>query len=167
MKFGKFLKKAVKLGSKIAMPLLAATPVGAVAIRAQQTLKSLGGNLKAARLGKVEPLSVRAGVEKIAVQGPAKRIQLRPVRLTSRGVGYQTPEDMRASGGLTRAQRTGITGFRKRSKMPQKRKTAKGTSRRVPPRGGLDLRAMAAEWREAGKPGRWIDWVKTHPVRKA
>jgi hypothetical protein len=173
MGFGKFLKKAVKLGSKIAKPLLATTPIGAVALRAQQTLKSLGGNLKAARLGKVQPLSVRSSVEKIAAAAPAKRITLRPARMTSRGTAYQTMQDMRAAGGLTRAQSTGITGFngtsrkRKRARMPQKRKTTNGMSKRVPPKGGLDLAAMAAQWRAAGKPGTWQGWIKSNPMKKA
>lgn len=26
--------------------------------------------------------------------------------------------------------------------------------------GGLDLKALSVSWRKAGKPGRWIDWVK-------
>lgn len=35
-------------------------------------------------------------------------------------------------------------------------------SRRKPPKGGKDLKALSASWKAAGKPGRWIDWVKTH-----
>lgn len=35
------------------------------------------------------------------------------------------------------------------------------TKRRAPS-GGLDLKALSASWRAAGKPGRWIDWVKSH-----
>lgn len=33
---------------------------------------------------------------------------------------------------------------------------------RSAPKGGLDLRALSASWKAAGKPGRWIDWVKAH-----
>jgi len=101
MKFGKFLKKAVKLGSKIARPLLATTPVGRVALRAQQTLKSLGGNLKAARLGKIEPLSVRAGIEKIAPRAPVTRISSIPRSITDVGRFRRLPS------------------LKKRSRMPQ------------------------------------------------
>lgn len=140
MGFGKFLKKAAKLGAKIAKPLLASTPVGAVALRAQQTLKSLGGNVKAARLGKIQPLSVRASVEKMAALGPRKRLKSFPVASSGRAKG---------------------------SRMPQKRRTATGTGRRVPPRGGLDLKAMAAQWRAAGKPGTWLGWIKANPLKKA
>jgi len=137
MGFGKFLKKAVKLGSKIARPLLAATPVGAVALRAQQTFKSLGGSLKAARLGKLQPLSVRSSIEKIAPMAPARRLgPFRPKSTSGRG-----------------------------STMPQKRAATNGKGRRSPPAGGLDLKRMAGQWRAAGKPGTWRDWIKTNQLR--
>jgi hypothetical protein len=137
--FKKLLKKGAKLVGKVAKPALSLTPVGRIALRAQQTLKSLGGNLKAARLGKVEPLSVVAGVEKIATAGPARRLR------------------------SFRRAATSVRG----SRMPQKRRTAKPKGKRAPPRGGLDLKAMSVQWRAAGKPGTWRDWIKTNQLRKA
>jgi hypothetical protein len=167
MGFKKFLRKAVKLGGKIAKPLIAATPAGQLALRAQQTFKALGGEAKAVRLGKIQPLSVRASIEKIQ-PGAQRQITLRPARVGMNGRAYQTAEDMRRSpGGLTRAQRTGTTGFKNRSRMTRKAKTATGTSKRVPPKGGLDLKAMARDWRAAGKPGTWIAWIKANPIKKA
>lgn len=143
----RFLKKAVKLGGKIAKPLLATTPVGQVALRAQTAFKSLGGNLKAARLGKIQPLSVRSTVEKIAAAGPAKRLRVPfPTRKAA-----SRPRPISANG----------------SKMPQNGKTANGKGKRVPPKGGLDLKRMAAEWRAAGKPGTWLGWIKSNPIKKA
>lgn len=139
----KFLKKAVKLGSKLAKPLLATTPIGALALRGQQVLKSLGGNLKAARLGKIEPLSVRSSVEKIA---PRQAVQ------TLRRLGS--------------AASTARVSIARGSRMTQKRPTAPGTGKRIPPAGGLDLRAMAVAWRAAGKPGTWRDWIKSNQIRK-
>lgn len=46
----------------------------------------------------------------------------------------------------------------------KKSKTVQQTinSGRRPPKGGKDLKALAAAWRAAGKPGKWIDWVKSH-----
>jgi hypothetical protein len=38
---------------------------------------------------------------------------------------------------------------------------------RKPPSGGLDLSAMAAAWKAAGKPMAWQAWIKTNPLRKA
>lgn len=172
-RFKKFLRKAVKLGGKIAKPLLATTPVGRVALRAQTALKSLGGDIKASRLGKIQPLSVRATVEKIAAAGPAKRITLRPARISPSGVAYQTPADM--IGGLTRAQLTGITGFgatkrrKKASRMAQKRRTNGRTTPNTPkPLSPSKLKARAkskakyAAWKAAGKPGSFFEWAKAN-----
>ena len=137
-KLGKFLKKAVKLGVKLAKPILATTPVGALALRAQQTFKSLGGNLKAARLGKIEPLSVRASMEKTA---PSARPRLKRLSMAS-------------------------FAKKKASRIAQAGKTPNGKGRRSPPAGGLDLRRMALAWRAAGKPGSWRDWIRTNQLRK-
>jgi hypothetical protein len=41
------------------------------------------------------------------------------------------------------------------------RKAASGRKRQ-PPKGGKDFKALSVAWRAAGKPGRWIDWVKAH-----
>jgi len=155
----KLFRKAVKLGGKIAKPILAATPAGQIALRAQQTLKSLGGNIKAARMGKIQPLSVRSSVEKIVATGPKKQIRSIP-RVISLEANFP--------GSTTGRKRYGVVRrSSKRSKMPQKRKTAPGTSKRVPPKGGLDLKAMAAQWRAAGKPGTWLGWIKANPIKKA
>ena len=35
-------------------------------------------------------------------------------------------------------------------------------SKRTPPKGGLDLKGLSAEWKKAGKPGTWRDWIKSH-----
>jgi hypothetical protein len=134
-----FLKRVIKLGGKIAKPLLAATPAGQLALRAQQTLKSLGGNIKAAKLGKIQPLSVRAAVEKVAPAAPKKRLSV--------------PKSLRT-------RRRASSGRRKGSRMPSDRITAAPKAKRLPPKGGLDLSAMAAQWRAAGKPGTWKDYTK-------
>lgn len=39
-------------------------------------------------------------------------------------------------------------------------------AKRVPPKGGLDLKAMSAAWHKAGKPGDWRSWCKCHPLKK-
>lgn len=51
------------------------------------------------------------------------------------------------------------TGLRQRAAKTA-RKAPSG--RRKPPKGGKDLKALSASWKAAGKPGRWIDWVKSH-----
>jgi len=39
-------------------------------------------------------------------------------------------------------------------------------TKRKPPAGGLDLKAMAAAWRDAGKPCAWPAWVKKHQIKR-
>lgn len=38
---------------------------------------------------------------------------------------------------------------------------AKASKRRAPT-GGLDLKALSASWKAAGKPGSWMDWIRSH-----
>ena len=151
-----------KLGTKLAPIVTAVVPGGALALRAQQTLKSLGGNLKAARLGKIEPLSVRAGIEKI-VPGAAQSLRRFP-----RSAASTAARTTARSFGLKRRKRPKpfTVGQRQGSTMPQERRSATGKGKRTPPAGGLDLAAMAAQWRAAGKPGSWRDWIKTNQLRK-
>lgn len=61
-----------------------------------------------------------------------------------------------------------------RAKAPKRRKTrAKATKRRTtsatkskskrqPPKGGLNLKALSASWKAAGKPGTWQQWIKAN-----
>jgi len=86
--FKKLAKGALKLGGKIAKQALSTTPVGMAALKAQQALKSVGANLKAARLGKIEPVSVQAVASKIATPLAKKTITLRP-RLSDGPRGLQ------------------------------------------------------------------------------
>lgn len=56
---------------------------------------------------------------------------------------------------------------RKKAASPARRparRRASGT-RRAPPRGGLDFKAMSVEWRAAGKPGSWQEWIRNNPRR--
>lgn len=148
----RFLKKAVKLGGKIGKPILATTPVGQIALRAQQTLKSLGGNLKAARLGKIEPLSVRGSIEKVAVAGPKRVIRSMPALIRRE-----------ADSGPERFRRRTISA--NGSRMPQKRKTANGKGKTLSPsrlRAREKSRAKYAAWKAAGRPGKFFDWAKAN-----
>ena len=48
-----------------------------------------------------------------------------------------------------------------KAKKTAKVKKASG-AKRAPPKGGKDLKALSASWKAAGKPGKWLDWVKSH-----
>lgn len=51
---------------------------------------------------------------------------------------------------------------KKATKKAHKKAPAPRRHKRKPPAGGLDLKAIAAKWRAAGKPGTWIGFVKKH-----
>lgn len=68
---------------------------------------------------------------------------------------------------LVKSARAGVPGFGRRVARRVKRTRAAARqnaprSKRKPPTGGKDLKALSVSWKAAGKPGRWIDWVKSH-----
>lgn len=149
----RLVKGAVKLGKKVAPQILKATPLGQVVVRAQQTAKSLGVIPRAAKR-KQEPVSVQAAIAKPALSVMSSRPQAAK-RL--RGSGLRKRDDQAYSVGA-------MLGKPHKSSRKAKRAPGKG---RTAPAGGLDLKAIAAEWRRQGKPGRWIDFIKANPIRKA
>lgn len=50
------------------------------------------------------------------------------------------------------------------SEVRRRRRKAASSPRkaRSAPKGGLDLRALSASWKAAGKPGSWMDWIRSH-----
>lgn len=146
----KLVRGAVKLGKKVAPQILKATPAGALLVRAQQAAKGLGVNFRAAAK-KQQPVSVQAAIAKPVVSmmasgAPPARRKLRAFGVV-RGKPGKRPVSV-PSGSRRKAKREGGKG-------------------RTPPAGGLDLKAMAAQWRAAGKPGTWLGWIKANPIRKA
>lgn len=149
----KALKGAVKLGKKIAPQILKATPAGQLLVRAQQAAKSLGVNFRAAKV-KQQPVSVQAPIMRPALSVTSSA-PLAARRL--RGSGLRRRDDQAFSVG---AMLSKPSGSRRKGKVG----SGKG---RTPPKGGLDLKRMAAQWRAAGKPGTWIGWIKSNPIHKA
>ncbi len=69
--------------------------------------------------------------------------------------------------GLAPALRTVAPRKPRKPKKPKKAKAPKAPSTRRAPSGGLDLKKISALWSAAGKPGRWVDFVKANAnVRK-
>lgn len=57
---------------------------------------------------------------------------------------------------LAELRRRGLMNGAKRTRKPAKARTG---ARRRPPTGGLDLKALSASWKAAGKPGTWQGWI--------
>lgn len=148
-----FLKKlgklAVKGVGKAIRAKVAVVTGGAseAALRGIKVAKALG----ATRAKKAaQPKSVRAAIAKLEAMP----------KLTVR----QTSGDPPAAPPGMAPRRSPAPPRRAAVKLPKAKKAkapkAKGT--RKPPSGGLDLKALAAQWRAAGKPGKWIDFVKAN-----
>lgn len=72
-------------------------------------------------------------------------------------------------GSPKRSMRRATKGRRKAAMSVPKRagSPAKPRSGRKPPSGGLDLKAIGVLYRQQGKPGKWIDFVKANShIRK-
>jgi len=157
------LKKAIRknkkgllnLGKRVAPVLLAAAPVAGAIMRGKQALKSLGVNPKGAKLGKVEPASVNVAIAKPAVVPISARQSSRRGAFT---------EDYAGSKKLRSAHSTQSPAVARALAARRKAKRVTGKGRR-PPSGGLDLKALSASWRAAGKPGTWQGWIKANHGR--
>lgn len=58
--------------------------------------------------------------------------------------------------------RAAVARARAAASAPRRRRRARAAAPRRAPTGGLDLRALSASWKAAGKPGTWMDWIRTH-----
>lgn len=55
---------------------------------------------------------------------------------------------------------------KKASKTASKATKSSGKKGTIGGSGSLDLKATSAKWKKAGKPGKWIDYVKSNGVRR-
>jgi len=146
----KSLKKAGKAIGKAHQPLLRGAltvATGGLSGKAESVLKTLGVS-KRGRVLKSEQADIlrtaampTAGYPQRAPAAPAGLVQVTPPPKPKRRVA------------VTRRKA-------KAPRSPAKAKTGARQGGRRPPTGGLDLKAISARWRAAGKPGRWIDFVK-------
>lgn len=51
---------------------------------------------------------------------------------------------------------------KKKAARKKKAKKASNGYAKLPPKGGLDLKALSKSWNAAGKPGTWQNWIKNN-----
>lgn len=162
--FGGLFKGVAKIASAVGGAVLKQTPVGA----ALGAVKSAVGSLKKARIA---PAVVYPTMQQEALEAKRGRTTIRNAISTTAmkarsgkrrrrrrvidAIGFMTPQ-------LSRV-RTTYAPVARKAKTVTKR-TSSGVKRQ-PPKGGLDLKAMAAAWRAAGKPGTWLGWIKSNPIK--
>lgn len=78
----------------------------------------------------------------------------RPTRADYEAQGYDQYE---FDADMARARKP-----RKAKKAPRKPAKASSGAKRAPPKGGLDLKALSASWKAAGKPGTWQGWIQAN-----
>ena len=142
------LGTAAKLGAAVATGGVGA---GALALGGA----ALKSKLKSAAIGGIKQV-VRAKAQKALLN----RIKVKAPTVVPISAGTAKPPAVTMPGGSPLSTRSTV---RRRPKVAaaKPRKAASG-SKRKPPKGGKDLKALSASWKAAGKPGKWIDWVKTH-----
>jgi hypothetical protein len=132
-KIGKVLGKVAKAG---AQSVLKATPLGQAALKTLEVAAKMRNK----------------GVSHAKMRAMATVPEIAPVKVKAMSDVYGPIDGI--------ASATGAAP--RRARKPKAAPKPKSTTKRAPPKGGKDLKALSRSWRAAGKPGRWIDWVKTH-----
>jgi len=124
-----------------------------------QNLKGIGAAVKTYKgLTKRPSKSEAAAQAKVEAVQPPKIVPISAVTAQSMPGGAKLRGVANTSGSTARRTRGAVVKTTKRAAAKPK-KGASGSKRKAPT-GGLDLKALSASWKKAGKPGKWIDWVK-------
>lgn len=152
-----WLSKIVK---KVKKPLLGAVRLGlssATGGVSERVIGAVGAVKKAAQIRGInkklsELPAVKLAESKYTLPTPTKSVS---VSATTMPGGAK----LKGSAPKPRAKKARVTKAAK--KASSGRKTPSGAKRK-PPTGGLNLKALSASWRAAGKPGSWQQWIKDH-----
>ena len=128
------------LAGAVAASKLKSAAIGGI----KQALKAKAQRVVVARLKRTAPVPVLAQPKVVDIKASTM-----PGGAPLRGV---------STGPKRRRKAAAIAAPKRAPKAPRK---ASGSGRK-PPKGGKDLKALSASWNAAGKPGKWIDWVKSH-----
>lgn len=170
MGWGAKLKKGFKKARK-ALGIPAVTLGNVAKAGAVVGTGGIGGLAGAVALSKLKSAAI--GGVKQAIKAKAQRAVLQrlkktaPVPVLSRPTIVPIRAETMPGGAPLRGVPTGLTKRRRKApsspaKAAKAPKPARAKGTRKPPKGGKDLKALSASWKAAGKPGKWIDWVKSH-----
>lgn len=163
-----FLKKVRKAVKKVRGALgLPAITLGNVA-KVGGAL-AVGGPLAAgAAVLKSKLKSAAVGGIKQVVRAKAQKAQLRKIGTLAppKIVGISSAVTMPGGAPLRgvkvkRAKAAALPKAKRAKRAKRVAPKANGAKRKAPP-GGKDFKQLSASWNAAGKPGKWIDWVKSH-----
>lgn len=164
------LKRALKgLRKSLHLPAVTLGNVGKAAAVAGLTAATGGAGagpaLSALALSRLKSAAV-GGAKQLIKTKAAKALASRVVRAHPKLAKTVNAAATTMPGGAPLAKAPSPFKRRRRAAAaaPKPAKAARKPSGggRKPPKGGKDLKALAASWRAAGKPGKWIEWVKSH-----
>lgn len=163
-----------KLGKPVLAGALASNPVTAAGARAVTNLKAAAVASKAARL-KIQPVSVRANVSKMAVPSPGATMAGPKGLISARG-GSRKRRRSASSPDLDAIVAAAMGSPAPRKRKAKKAKKATTTRARTvkAPKAKKPLtaaqaarkaknKAKYAAWKAAGKPGTFFQWAKANP----
>lgn len=161
-KAGKFVKKhrkSIELGARV----VAAGITRGKSEKVVSQLKGVGAAVKTYKgLKKVATKAETALAEKIAKLAPPKVVPISAAPATTMPGGAPLRGVKRAPGVVAPRKAAKRARVVKPRKMAAAKPRKAAGARRGPPKGGKDFKALSASWKKAGKPGKWIDWVKSH-----
>lgn len=162
-KAGRFVKKhrkSIELGARV----IAAGVTRGKSEKVVSQLKGVGAAVKTYKgLKKRATKAESALAEKLGKLAPPKIVPISAAPATTMPGGAPL-RGVKRTPGVVAARRPRV----KRARVVRPRKMAAAApakrtgARRGPPKGGKDFKALSASWKKAGKPGKWIDWVKSH-----
>ncbi len=168
-----FFGSIAKLAGKVVKGIASKATHGASDLLLKQ-LKGTGQAKQAAKAVATRQITQQQQAAAAGVAPLASAVKAKSPKKAKRKKAYKRTYKAPAEygGGMWNPQTfdESYPGVRKAKKAPKKAaKKAKRAStggKRTPPKGGLDLKAIASAWRAAGKPGKWIDYIKSNPIRK-
>lgn len=163
-----FKRAFKKLRKKLGVPALTlgnAAKAGAIAATG-----GVGGLAGAVTLSKLKSAAV-GGIKQVARAKAAKALAKRAIAQAPKVIAQARATTMPGGAPLKRANVTrALKGavvaegkrVAKRARKAARKAAAPRSGKRQAPKGGKDFKALSAAWKAAGKPGKWIDWVKAH-----
>lgn len=139
---GKVLKKAASVATRGASD------------HVLKAVKSLGTAKSLLKPGKGSTIGMQALANRVVPQ-----VRITPT-LRDAAAGSASLGIMAKKPRVRRRRRRTTTTTRTTRRRRAASTTTTAKKKRTAPRGGLDLRAMSAAWRSAGRPGTWQDWVR-------
>jgi len=162
--FGGLIKGVVKAASSIGKSALSAATGGA----SDKVLKIVKGTGIFSKKQRQQPGQLNNQQQALALKigGPNPRVRItESLQRAGRGV-VMTTTHKRGSPAYKRvASYAKAKGRRVKSIKPKsgaRSAALKPKAKRAPPKGGLDLKALSASWKAAGKPGTWQGWIQAN-----